>query len=91
MDESSLDLPPATLTNLPKILELFTQPITIMRKERLSLSFLKDNYIDKLFELFHMCEDLENIENLHIIFHIFKAIGILKIDRRFLNLFSIVE
>ena len=36
-----------------------------------------EGYIKKLLELFHMCEDLDNMEGLHHLYDIFKNVFLL--------------
>lgn len=68
----SVELPPCELSRLGEIEDLLvgTRPI-IYRRENLSAAIEKDGYVMKLIELFHICEDLENMEalkKLHVIF-----------------------
>lgn len=44
------------------------------RRETLALSIEREGYISKLLDLFHICEDLENLDGLHRLYEIFKAL-----------------
>lgn len=40
----------------------------------MALAIEQDNYIRKMLDLFHICEDLENLEGLHHLYDIFKSL-----------------
>lgn len=95
MDESApdiaadIELPPCELSKLDEIWTLFTDSTiqsTPIRKDKLSQAIENSGYITKLLDLFHMCEDLENIEGLHHLYEIFKSIFLLNRN----NLFEIM-
>lgn len=44
------------------------------RRDTLALFIEKEGYIIKLLDLFHICEDLENVDGLHLLYEIFKAL-----------------
>lgn len=70
-----LELPPANLSNLENIAQLLSSSLSVpYRRERLTLQVMKEDYISKLSELFHVCEDLEDKQNLHLMFAIFKGL-----------------
>lgn len=71
------ELPPANLTNLTKVLQTITSASTPYKREKLSLAIIKENYIKKLLDVFSVCDDLEDSDNLRIIFQIFKALILL--------------
>jgi protein phosphatase 4 regulatory subunit 3 len=48
-----------------------------IRREKLAIAIENEVYIKKLLNLFHMCEDLENMEGLHHLYEIFKNIFLL--------------
>lgn len=84
-----IDLPPCEMTRLEEISELISQCLnTQMRKEKLAVALEQENYIKKLLNLFHMCEDLENQEGLHYLFEIFKNIFLLNRTQLFEIMFS---
>jgi len=47
-----------------------------------------EGYIKKLLNLFHICEDLENLEGLHHLFEVFKNIFLLNEDALFEVMFA---
>jgi len=47
-----------------------------------------DGYIPKLLDLFGMCEDLENLESLHLMYSIFKTIFMLNKNALFEIMFQ---
>lgn len=53
-----------------------------IRREKLALAIEQEGYIKQLMELFHMCEDLENVEGLNHLFEIVKTLFLL--DKNFL-------
>nr|XP_006812197.1 PREDICTED: serine/threonine-protein phosphatase 4 regulatory subunit 3A isoform X4 [Saccoglossus kowalevskii] len=73
-----IELPPCELSKLEEISELFSSVLlSPVRREKLAIAIENDNYIKNLLELFHMCEDLENLEGLRHIYEIFKSIFLL--------------
>lgn len=84
-----IELPPCELSKLEEISELFASVIpSPIRREKLSVAIENEVYIKKLIDLFHMCEDLENIEGLHHLFEIFKNIFMLNKNALFEIMFS---
>lgn len=84
-----VDLPPCEIGKLSEIMELFNSVLTSpIRKEKLAQAIEQDNYIKKLLDLFHMCEDLENIHNLHYLYDIFKSLFLLNKNALFDILFQ---
>ncbi|EDV90676.1 GH14264 [Drosophila grimshawi] len=61
---------------------------TPLRKEKLSMALESENYIKKLLNLFHVCEDLDNTEGLHHLFEIFKNIFLLNKNALFEIMFA---
>ncbi|XP_078001272.1 serine/threonine-protein phosphatase 4 regulatory subunit 3-like isoform X2 [Glandiceps talaboti] len=73
-----IELPPCELSKLEEISELFNSVLpSPIRREKLAIAIENDHYVKKLIELFHMCEDLENIEGLHHLYDILKSIFLL--------------
>ncbi|KAJ7531832.1 hypothetical protein O6H91_14G061000 [Diphasiastrum complanatum] len=68
------ELPPMELAALPQIVKFVAEAVPIDRDRIAILIIREQNYIRKLLELFKVCEDLENIEGLHMIFKIVKGI-----------------
>ena len=72
------ELPPCELSKLDEIIEMITSAIpSVVKRESLALAIEKENYIPKLLELFHICEDLENLDGLHRIYNIFRTLFLL--------------
>lgn len=70
-----IELPPCELSKLEEIAELFSSVLpSPIRREKLALAIEQDNYIRKLLDLFHICEDLENLDGLHHLYDIFKSL-----------------
>ncbi|KAK2149303.1 hypothetical protein LSH36_455g01017 [Paralvinella palmiformis] len=85
----NFDIPPCELSRLEEISELFSSCLlTPTKRERLAILLESENYIKKLLELFHMCEDLENIEGLHHLYEIFKNIILLNKNSLFEIMFA---
>lgn len=59
-----------------------------MKKEKLTEAIENDCYIKKLINLFHICEDLNNIEGLHYLFDIFRNLILLNKNALFEVMFS---
>lgn len=84
-----IELPPCELSKLDEISELFSSVLpSPIRREKLSLAMEADGYITKLLDLFHMCEDLENIDGLHHLYEIFKSIFLLNKNELFEIMFA---
>lgn len=72
------DLPNCELGQLQQIAELVTSAFTSpTRKERLALVLENEDYIKKLLQLFHICENLEDTEGLYHLYEIIKGILLL--------------
>lgn len=72
-----LELPVPELSNLPQIAKVITEAsVSILDdRDKISMLILTDpNFLRKLLEVFTICEDLENIEGLHMLHKIGKAI-----------------
>lgn len=84
-----IELPPCELSKLEEISELFSSVLpSPIRREKLAVAIENDGYIKKLIDLFHMCEDLENMEGLHHLFDIFKSVFLLNKNALFEIMFS---
>ncbi|XP_034249426.1 serine/threonine-protein phosphatase 4 regulatory subunit 3 isoform X1 [Thrips palmi] len=84
-----IDLPPCELSRLEEINEVVSSCLTSpMRKEKLSVAIETEGYIRKLLNLFHMCEDLDNIEGLHYLYEVFKNIFLLNKNALFEVMFG---
>ena len=59
-----------------------------VRREKLSTALEMEGYIRKLLNLFHICEDLENVEGLNHLFEVFKNIFLLNKNALFEVMFG---
>lgn len=84
-----IELPQCDLSKLEEISELFNSVLpSPIRREKLSVAIETENYIKKLIDLFHMCEDLDNIDGLHHLYDIFKSIFLLNKNALFEIMFA---
>lgn len=84
-----IELPAAELSKLEEISELVQSCLSSpLRREKLATAIENDNYIKKLLNIFHMCEDLENTEGLHHLYEIFRNIFLLNKNALFEVMFS---
>ncbi|XP_013771985.1 serine/threonine-protein phosphatase 4 regulatory subunit 3A-like [Limulus polyphemus] len=84
-----IELPPCDIGRLEEISELISSCLpSPIRREKLAVALESDNYIKKLIEVFHTCEDLENIDSLHQLYEIFKNIFLLNKNALFEVMFA---
>ncbi|KAK7578089.1 hypothetical protein V9T40_010294 [Parthenolecanium corni] len=84
-----IELPPCEIIHLEEIKEWTVSCLTsAMKKEKLTEAIENDCYIKKLINLFHICEDLNNIEGLHYLFDIFRNLILLNKNALFEVMFS---
>lgn len=84
-----IELPPCELSRLEDISEAIASGLaTPIRKEKLAVALESEGYIEKLLHLFHVCEDLENVDGLHHLFEIFKNIFLLNKNALFEIMFA---
>ncbi|XP_041106906.1 serine/threonine-protein phosphatase 4 regulatory subunit 3-like isoform X2 [Polyodon spathula] len=91
MPETShlVDLPPCELNKLEEIADLVTSVLSSpIRREKLALALMNEGYIKKLLQLFQVCEDLENTEDLHHLYEIVRGILFLNKAALFEVMFS---
>ncbi|XP_078263083.1 serine/threonine-protein phosphatase 4 regulatory subunit 3 isoform X4 [Rhinoraja longicauda] len=89
MSSPGLELPPCELSRLEELAELVAASLpSPLRREKLALALENEGYIKKLLELFHVCEDLENVEGLHHLYEIIKGIFLLNRTALFEVMFS---
>ncbi|KAF7837735.1 serine/threonine-protein phosphatase 4 regulatory subunit 3-like isoform X1 [Senna tora] len=82
------ELPAVELSTLPLILKTVVES-GIADQMRLSELLLNDqDFFRKLMEIFRVCEDLENIDGLHMIFKIVKGIILLNSPQIFERIFG---
>lgn len=87
---STITLPPVDLEHLRDICDLFSPEKVrdASRRDLLARAIESGSYIAKLIDLFHMCEDLENIEALRQLYDIIRSIFYLNKSSLFEILFS---
>ncbi|XP_054713951.1 serine/threonine-protein phosphatase 4 regulatory subunit 3A-like isoform X3 [Uloborus diversus] len=84
-----IELPPCELGRLEEVNETISSCLpSPARREKLAMILESENYIKKLLRIFHVCEDLENIEGLHQLFEIFKNIFMLNKNALFEVMFA---
>ena len=82
-----IELPSCELSKLDEISELF-HTVLSSNSEQLATAIEQEEYIKKLLDIFHMCEDLENTEGLHTLFEIFKSLFMLEKNSLFEVMFA---
>ncbi|XVF62484.1 hypothetical protein PTKIN_Ptkin09bG0011700 [Pterospermum kingtungense] len=88
MNSELRELPVVELSTLPIILKTVTES-GLADQMRLTELILNDqDFFRKLMELFKICEDLENIDGLHMIFKIVKGIILLNNPQVFEKIFG---
>ncbi|XP_049877458.1 serine/threonine-protein phosphatase 4 regulatory subunit 3 isoform X2 [Pectinophora gossypiella] len=84
-----VELPACEMGRLEDISELVNSClVSPARKDKLAAALESQHYIKKLLNLFHMCEDIENIEGLHHLYEIFKSIFLLNKNTLFDTMFA---
>ena len=84
-----ITLPPCELSKLEEISELFSSVLHApVQRVRLAVEIEQESYIKKLLDLFHMCEDLENMDGLHHLYDIFRSIFLLNHNALFEIMFA---
>lgn len=87
VSQEVVELPPVELSSLPQIAKILTD--AFLDRDQIASLIVKDtNFLVKLVDLFTMCEDVENIEGLHMLFKIAKAIISLNDGQTFDIIFS---
>lgn len=82
------ELPQVELSTLPSILKTVTEGHILNHIRVAELIVQDQTFLSKLLDLFKMCEDVENIEGLHLIFKIMKGIISLNSSQIFEMIFS---
>ncbi|KAK3093571.1 hypothetical protein FSP39_017545 [Pinctada imbricata] len=86
---SPIELPPCELSRLEEISELLSHAsLSPVRKEKFAQAIESEGYIKQLLDLFHVCEDLENLDGLHHLYEIFKSIFLLNRNELFEIMFA---
>ncbi|VAH60743.1 unnamed protein product [Triticum turgidum subsp. durum] len=82
------ELPPVDLSNLPLILKTILEG-GITDQMRVAELITQDrDFFPKLLDIFRMCEDLENLDDLHMIFKLVRGIILLNSPSIFDKIFS---
>uniref|UniRef100_A0A915CWL2 Serine/threonine-protein phosphatase 4 regulatory subunit 3-like central domain-containing protein n=1 Tax=Ditylenchus dipsaci TaxID=166011 RepID=A0A915CWL2_9BILA len=78
MCATSVSLPPCNLQHLNEIEAMLSNSMfTTTQREKMASSIQQNGYIEKLCELFTMCEDLDNMECLRLFYSIAKNLFLL--------------
>eukprot|EP00249_Psilotum_nudum_P024111 c29096_g3_i1 orf=446-3331(+) len=90
ISSDALELPAVELSSLPQIVKIVTEisPSFLDRERMASLIIRDPSFLHKLMELFRICEELENMEGLHMLHRIIKGIFLLNDRRIFDTIFS---
>lgn len=84
-----IELPPCEFSRLEEISEIISSCLpSPIRREKLAIIIESESYIKKLLTVFHMCEDLENLDGLHHLYEIFKNTFLLNKNALFEVMFS---
>ena len=85
-----ISLPPVDLSHLRDICDLFgpDKVRDAARRDLLARAIESGNYVRKLIDLFHICEDLENLDSLHQLYEIVRSIFYLNKSSLFEIIFS---
>eukprot|EP01137_Pigoraptor_chileana_P021816 Opistho-2@85989 len=73
-DSSSSVFPPCELANLKEISSVLMSVNSLHRRDRVATAVLQEGFLPKLIDLFRVNEDLENVEDLHVMFDIAKGL-----------------
>ncbi|WOH07356.1 hypothetical protein DCAR_0726786 [Daucus carota subsp. sativus] len=82
------DLPPVELSTLPSILKAVVESSNADQCRVVELISHDQDFFRKLMDLFRICEDLEDIDGLHLIFKIVKGIVLLNSAQIFERIFG---
>ena len=75
---ATIELPPCELSKLEDVYSVITSSFSApVPREELALVLERDNYIQKLLNLFKVCEDLDNYDGLHLLYNIFRTLFLL--------------
>ncbi|XP_052876381.1 uncharacterized protein LOC108489047 isoform X3 [Gossypium arboreum] len=88
MNNELRELPAVELSTLPIILKIVTESSLADQMQLTELILNDQAFFQKLMELFRICEDLENVDGLHMIFKIVKGIIMLNSPQVFEKIFG---
>ncbi|XP_071034049.1 serine/threonine-protein phosphatase 4 regulatory subunit 3A isoform X2 [Parasteatoda tepidariorum] len=84
-----IELPACELSRLEEVAETISSCLpSPARREKLAMILESENYVKKLLKIFHICEDLENLEGLHQLYEIFRNIFMLNKNALFEVMFA---
>lgn len=84
-----VELPSCDISKLEEINEVVSSCLTSpIRREKLALLIENENYVRNLINVFHMCEDLDDLKGLHHLYGIFKNIFLLNKNALFEVMFA---
>lgn len=84
-----VELPSCDIGKLEEINEVVSSCLTSpIRREKLALLIENENYVKNLINVFHMCEDLDDLKGLHHLYGIFKNIFLLNKNALFEVMFA---
>ncbi|XP_049405968.1 uncharacterized protein LOC125869421 [Solanum stenotomum] len=82
------ELPPVELSTLPLLLKIVVESGVADQLRVTELILHDQDFFGKLMDLFRICEDLENVDSLHIIFKIVRGIILLNSSQIFEKIFG---
>ncbi|KAG4126804.1 hypothetical protein ERO13_D10G178200v2 [Gossypium hirsutum] len=88
MNNELRELPAVELSTLPIILKIVTESSLADQMQLTELILNDQAFFQKLMDLFRICEDLENVDGLHMIFKIVKGIIMLNSPQVFEKIFG---
>ncbi|KAG4990435.1 hypothetical protein JHK87_023892 [Glycine soja] len=88
VNSESRELPAVELSTLPLILKMVVESGNTDQSWLVELILSYQDFFRKLMEVFRVCEDLENMDGLHLIFKIIKGIVLLNSTQIFERIFS---
>ncbi|KAA3481165.1 serine/threonine-protein phosphatase 4 regulatory subunit 3-like isoform X1 [Gossypium australe] len=88
MNNELRELPAVELSTLPIILKIVTESSLADQMQLTELILNDQAFFQKLMELFRICEDLEDVDGLHMIFKIVKGIIMLNSPQVFEKIFG---
>ncbi|XP_023000122.1 serine/threonine-protein phosphatase 4 regulatory subunit 3A-like isoform X3 [Cucurbita maxima] len=88
MNSELRELPAIELSTLPLILKIVTESGITDQMRLMELIVANQDFFKKLMDIFHICEDLENLDGLHMIYKIVRGIIMLNSSQIFEKIFG---
>ncbi|XP_023514070.1 serine/threonine-protein phosphatase 4 regulatory subunit 3A-like isoform X1 [Cucurbita pepo subsp. pepo] len=88
MNSELRELPAIELSTLPLILKVVTESGITDQMRLMELIVANQDFFKKLMDIFHICEDLENLDGLHMIYKIVRGIIMLNSSQIFEKIFG---